>query len=155
MAIYVDDILIASKEIQVVQKTKELFAKKFKVKDMGKLHYFLGVRIHQSDGAFWLEQEKYACQHTHGGQCASCESNRIFDPVRCQVLSVGDRKPIVLSQCDQTRHFTICPQDGSVQCPTNSRTLEVSEAHSSLRAGNEGHWATVHDRTRLVTCCLV
>ena len=57
VAIYVDDILIASKEIQVVQKTKELFAKKFKVKDMGKLHYLLGVRIHQSDGAFWLGQE--------------------------------------------------------------------------------------------------
>ena len=52
MAIYVDDILIASKEIQVVKKTKELFAKKFKVKDMGKLHYFLWVRIHQSDGAY-------------------------------------------------------------------------------------------------------
>ena len=50
VAIYVDDILIASKEIQVVQKTKELFAKK----------YFLGVRIHQSNGAFWLGQEKYA-----------------------------------------------------------------------------------------------
>ena len=30
------------------------------MKDMGKLHYFLGVRIHQSDGAFWLGQEKYA-----------------------------------------------------------------------------------------------
>ena len=60
VAIYFDDILIESKEIQVIQKTKELFAKKFKVKDMGKLHYFLGVRIHQSDGAFWLGQEKYA-----------------------------------------------------------------------------------------------
>ena len=60
VAIYVDDILIASKWLQVVQKTKELFAKKFKVTDMGRLHYFLGVRIHLSDGALWLAQEQYA-----------------------------------------------------------------------------------------------
>ena len=60
VAIYVDDILIASKWLQVVQKTKELFAKKFKVTDMGRLHYLLGVRIHLSDGALWLGQEQYA-----------------------------------------------------------------------------------------------
>ena len=60
VAIYVDDIIIASEKSPVVQKTKELFAKKFKVKDMGKLHYFLGVGIHQSDGTLWLGQEKYA-----------------------------------------------------------------------------------------------
>ena len=112
--------------------------------------------IHQSDGAFWLEQEKYAENVLAKFKMETCspvstpmETNG--RPVKATKYSTPfDAKlyqPIVLSQCDQTRHFTICPQDGSVQCPTNSRTLDVSEAHSSLRAGNEGHWATVHDRT--------
>ena len=43
LAVYVDNIILASKKPEIIQKTKELFASKFDVKDVGRLHYFLGV----------------------------------------------------------------------------------------------------------------
>ena len=45
IAVYVDDIILASKKEQTINKTKEVFAKRFVVKGMGQLHYFLGVRV--------------------------------------------------------------------------------------------------------------
>jgi len=60
LAVYVDDIIVASKKEQTINKTKEVFAKRFSVKDMGPLHYFLGVRIVQNQHGVWLGQDKYA-----------------------------------------------------------------------------------------------
>ena len=59
VAVYVDDLIIAAKQSSVIDKTKKLFAQKFSVKDMGQLHYFLGVRIIQTTNSVWLSQEKY------------------------------------------------------------------------------------------------
>ena len=59
LAVYVDDLIIASQKLSVIKKTKTLFAQKFAVKDMGQLHYFLGVRVEQTDSTVWLSQEKY------------------------------------------------------------------------------------------------
>ena len=60
LAVYVDDIILASKKEQTINKTKEVFAKRFAVKDMGPLHYFLGVRVVQNQHSVWLGQDKYA-----------------------------------------------------------------------------------------------
>jgi hypothetical protein len=60
LAVYVDDILVATKKDSVLAKTKKVFGSKFKVKDMGPIHYFLGVRALQSeDHSIWIGQEKY------------------------------------------------------------------------------------------------
>ena len=59
LAVYVDDIILASKKEQVINKTKEVFAKRFADKDMGPLHYFLGVRVVQNQDHFWHGQDKY------------------------------------------------------------------------------------------------
>ena len=59
LAVYVDDIILASKKHEVIQKTKKLFACKFEMKDMGRLHYFLGVRIVQNEGNVWIRQDRY------------------------------------------------------------------------------------------------
>ena len=48
LAVYIDDIILASKKEQTINKTKEVFAKRFSVKDMGPLHYFLGVCVVKS-----------------------------------------------------------------------------------------------------------
>ena len=45
IAVYVDDILLAGKSDKRMKEVKEALAKQFEVKDMGGLHYFLGVSI--------------------------------------------------------------------------------------------------------------
>ena len=61
IAVYVDDILLAGKSIERISEVKEEIAKRFKVKDMGELHHFLGVKVIQNPKAetIWMGQPMY------------------------------------------------------------------------------------------------
>ena len=48
IAIYVDDIVIAGKSEKQIASIKSAIAKQFQVKDMGEMHYFLGVSVKQN-----------------------------------------------------------------------------------------------------------
>ena len=45
IAIYVDDILLAGKTTERLNTVKQAFSQKFRIKDMGELHHFLGVKV--------------------------------------------------------------------------------------------------------------
>ena len=62
ITVYVDDILIAAKTDKRIAEVKAAIAKRFKVKDMGESHYFLGVKIVQNlkAGTIWLGQPAYS-----------------------------------------------------------------------------------------------
>ena len=47
IAVYVHDIVLAGSSDKQIVQVKETLAKQFQVKDMGELHYFLGVNIDQ------------------------------------------------------------------------------------------------------------
>ena len=49
VAVYVDDLIIATKTEGEMQLVKEVLHSRFKMKDMGKLHYCLGITIRQDD----------------------------------------------------------------------------------------------------------
>ena len=62
IAVYVDDILIAAKIDKKIAEVKTAIANRFEAKDMGKLHYFLGVKVIQDLKAdtIWLGQPAYS-----------------------------------------------------------------------------------------------
>lgn len=45
LLVYVDDILIASNDVEVVCSVKTLLHKSFKIKDLGNARFFLGLEI--------------------------------------------------------------------------------------------------------------
>ena len=61
LAVYMDDILMAGRSQQKIAQVKSDLAKQFKLKDMGELHYFLGVSVKQSydTGKIWIGQPAY------------------------------------------------------------------------------------------------
>ena len=59
IVLYVDDLILTGDE-QLIHLCKEDLAKEFEMKDMGLLHYFLGLEIWQRDGEIFLSQSKYA-----------------------------------------------------------------------------------------------
>ena len=61
IAIYVDDILLAGKSIERLNAVKQALSQQFQVKDMGELHYFLGVKVVQDQkaGSVWIGQQSY------------------------------------------------------------------------------------------------
>lgn len=57
--IYVDDILIASRDVRIVDDFKQYLKKSFEVKDLGKVKCCLGIEFSRSKGAIQLHQRGY------------------------------------------------------------------------------------------------
>ena len=61
IGVYVDDIILAGRSDKKIKEVKDVLAHKFDIKDMGKLHYFLGTKILQDEksGNIWIGQPVY------------------------------------------------------------------------------------------------
>ena len=61
IGVYVDDLVIAAESSERIKQVKEALARKFDVKDLGELHYFLGVQViqDQGKGTVWIGQPTY------------------------------------------------------------------------------------------------
>nr|CAN64167.1 hypothetical protein VITISV_015919 [Vitis vinifera] len=60
LVVYVDDIVITGSDQDGIQKLKQHLFTHFQTKDLGKLKYFLGIEIAQSNSGVVLSQRKYA-----------------------------------------------------------------------------------------------
>ena len=58
IVLYVDDFILTGDE-HLIHSCKVDLAKEFEMKDLGLLHYFLGLEIWQRDGEIFLSQVKY------------------------------------------------------------------------------------------------
>lgn len=58
--IYVDDILITGNNIQEMEQLKAFLLKRFRIKDLGDLKYFLGIEFARSKKGIFVSQKKYA-----------------------------------------------------------------------------------------------
>lgn len=58
--VYVDDILVTSPNLQMIDDLKVFLDNAFKIKDLGKLGYFLGIEAKMDDSGLNLCQRKYA-----------------------------------------------------------------------------------------------
>lgn len=59
---YVDDIILAGNSIHEIQAVKVFLDQKFRIKDLGKLRYFLGLEIARSDTGIFVDQRKYTLE---------------------------------------------------------------------------------------------
>ena len=61
LGVYVDDIVLATRNSKRLAKVKRELAERFDIKDMGKLHHFLGMKIVQDEatGNVWIGQSAY------------------------------------------------------------------------------------------------
>jgi hypothetical protein len=58
--VYVDDIIVASSSPSVVDALLLDLMSDFALKDLGPLHYFLGIQVTRKSDGLFLRQEKYA-----------------------------------------------------------------------------------------------
>ncbi|KAL5798940.1 hypothetical protein ACOSQ2_003760 [Xanthoceras sorbifolium] len=62
LLIYVDDILITGNDPMSITDIKKFLHNKFRLKDLGKLKYFLGIEISASRNGIFISQRKYALE---------------------------------------------------------------------------------------------
>ena len=59
VAVYVDDLILIAFNPEEMQEVEWALTDEFKMKDMGPLHYCLGVSIIQGEDCIWLHQKQY------------------------------------------------------------------------------------------------
>ncbi|GKB06024.1 ribonuclease H-like domain-containing protein [Tanacetum coccineum] len=59
LLVYVDDIIITGNNISEIEKFKIYLKSKFMIKDLGKLKYFLGIEVIETNKGICLNQRKY------------------------------------------------------------------------------------------------
>ena len=61
VAVYVDDLILIAETMDEMMKVKESLATKFRMTDLGDLHYCLGITIVQDESkkCLWLHQKQY------------------------------------------------------------------------------------------------
>ncbi|GJU00031.1 putative RNA-directed DNA polymerase [Tanacetum coccineum] len=59
LLVYVDDIIVTGNNAEEIEKFKVFLKGKFKIKDLGKLKYFLGIEVVDTSSGICLNQRKY------------------------------------------------------------------------------------------------
>ncbi|KAL5831145.1 hypothetical protein ACOSQ4_016499 [Xanthoceras sorbifolium] len=74
--IYVDDILLTGNDLHEMERLKRFLLKRFRIKDLGNLKYFLGIEFSRSRKGIFMSQRKYALDILQdSGLLGACPNN--------------------------------------------------------------------------------
>jgi histone deacetylase 1/2 len=140
MLIYVDDIIVASSSQKATQALLRALQKDFALKDLGDLHYFLGIEVQRSPEGLLLSQERYATEVLQRVGMADCKP--ISSPMATsEKISLADGEK--LGSVDASNYRSIV---GALQYLTLTRpdiSFAVNKVCQFLHAATTVHWAAV------------
>jgi hypothetical protein len=138
--IYVDDIIVVSSDPRATAGLLHSLKQDFALKDLGELHYFLGIEVNKVTDGLVLTQEKYASDLLKRVNMFSCK------PVTTP-LSTSERLSAFegarLGPRDATNYRSIV---GALQYLTLTRpdiAFLVNKVCQFLHAPTEIHWAAI------------
>jgi hypothetical protein len=91
LLVYIDDILLTGSNSELLHKLINLLSSEFKLRDLGMVHYFLGIEVKPTSMGMLLSQQKYATDIIRRASMSSCKPVDtpffcIDHPVRCPIL---------------------------------------------------------------------
>jgi histone deacetylase 1/2 len=145
--VYVDDIIVASSSQEATRALLKDLERDFALKDLGNLHYFLGIEVKRNEDGLVLSQGKYAediikrtnMQHSKPMNTPLSSTEK---------LSVTEGDP--LGPEDSTRYRSVV---GALQYLTLTRpdlSFAVNKVCQFLHAPTTAHWAAVKRILRYV-----
>ena len=154
IAVYVDDLILVAETSEEIQQMKECLSNTFKLKDMGKLCYCLGINFKLHKNGISLCQNQYLLRLLE--KFGLSEANTVSTPMDPNVKLVKDDNyskkvatyidPIqyqsmvgsLLHAARATRpdiHSSCCWNSLKVQCRTNTSSSNCSQEDFSLFKG--------------------
>ncbi|WVZ90565.1 hypothetical protein U9M48_036856 [Paspalum notatum var. saurae] len=145
--VYVDDIIVASSSQNATTSLLRDLNTEFALKDLGDLHYFLGIETSKVHDGIVLTQEKYANDILRKVGMMNCRP--VSTPLSTsEKLSAHEGTPLGL--IDATRYRSVV---GSLQYLTLTRpdiAFSVNKVCQFLSAPTTEHWAAVKRILRYV-----
>ena len=74
LLLYVDAIILTGDNLVMMHSFITTLSNEFRMKDLGPLHYFLGIEVHNSPSGLHLTQSKYAKDMLFRSGMDSCKS---------------------------------------------------------------------------------
>jgi hypothetical protein len=112
LLLYVDDLFLIGEE-NLITDCKKKLATEFEMKDLGLMHYFLGLEVWQSPENIFLNQGKYAVEILKRLEMLECKSMNIPMEIKLKLLVDTSSKLV-----DATLYKQII---GSLMYLTNTR----------------------------------
>ncbi|XP_073355299.1 uncharacterized protein [Aegilops tauschii subsp. strangulata] len=145
--VYVDDIILVSSSAVATDRLVSSLGAEFAVKDLGRLHYFLGLEVLHSDGGLTLSQRKYSQDLLRRAGMLQCK-------IAMTPMSATDKLTALdgdlLSPEDATEYRSIV---GGLQYLLVTRpdiSFAVNRVCQYLHAPRGPHWSAVKRILRYV-----
>lgn len=90
--VYVDDIVIATNDLGLLDQIKSYLSKCFRMKDLGKLKYFLGIEVVRAAEGIFLSQRKYALDIV--ADCGLLGAKPVSIPIEQNNYLASDKGPL-------------------------------------------------------------
>lgn len=95
LIVYLDDIILIGNNMHEMKILKQLMTKKFEIKDLGVLRYFLGIEVARSWRGIFLSQRKYVLDLLKEVGMTGCKpSDTWIEPNHTLGACVESNKPI-------------------------------------------------------------
>jgi hypothetical protein len=145
--VYVDDIIVASSHPDDVQALLRDLEKEFDLKDLGDLHYFLGIEVNRPDQGSILTQKDYATELLKRVDMLS--SKPVATPLS-PTENLSKSEGVAFGPEDSTRYRSVV---GALQYLTLTRpdiAFSVNKVCQFLHSPTTVHWAAVKRILRYV-----
>ncbi|XP_071680467.1 uncharacterized protein [Lolium perenne] len=146
--VYVDDIIVTSSSNKAITALLQDLGSAFALKDLGDLHFFLGIEVKKFNQGIMLTQEKYASDLLNRVGLKGCKT--LSTPLSAsEKLSVIEGE--LLGPEDSTRYRSIV---GALQYLTLTRpdiAFSVNKVCQFLHAPTTVHWTAVKRILRYVS----
>jgi histone deacetylase 1/2 len=145
--VYVDDIIVASSSQQAIDAILVDLQADFALKDLGNLHFFLGIEVKRGHGGLTLTQERYAMDILKRSGMQSCKPvDTPLSPSEKLSIESGDK----LGPDDSTKYRSMV---GALQYLTLTRpdiAFAMNKVCQFLHAPTTVHWSAVKRILRYV-----
>jgi hypothetical protein len=140
LLVYVDDIILVSSSSMVVSDFLCSLQQDFALKDLGSLHYFLGIEVQRTSEGLQLSQKKYTNDLL---QCAGMLSCKLVSTLLATSMKISAHEGELLSSEDVAKYHGIV---GALQYFTLTRpdiAYTVNKVCQYLHAPQTPHWTAV------------
>lgn len=138
LLLYVDDIVLTASSSRLLHHIQQRLFAEFLMKDLGSLHYFLGISVTRSSSGFFLSQRQYAEELLDRANMVECKPSPTPVDTRAK-LSASDAAPVT----DPSEYMSLV---GALQYLTMTRpdlAYAVQQACLHMHDPRDQHLALV------------
>jgi hypothetical protein len=151
LLVYVDDIIVVSSSATATDRLVHQLGTSFALKDLGSLHYFLGVEVHTQGRGLLMSQRKYAPELLQRTGLLKCTP--VSTPMAStDRLSATDGTLLSPEDCTCYRSIVGGLQYLTMTCPDLS--FAVNKVCQYLHAPRCTHWSAVKRILRYIKATL-